>query len=205
MVRRHWPTLDDVREARRHRRQAKRHGRAGGSLVGIRVAELERVFTDRYGESLPDDDTGRDDLFVLLNHCAWFADGQGRMRQHAVAWAPWCTPDILDDLIAEVMARPVRWTADKLAARLSVDDATRTRLGLRTIGAIDVTAEQRRVRRLARDRLAKQRIRHAKGVSARPDRHETIARRAPWRALGVSRATWYRWRRRDRETAKSAA
>ena len=65
----------------------------------------------------------------------------------AASWAPWLPADALDDMIADITARPLRWRADSLAKRLGIDDATRTRLELRTIGAIDVTTEQRKAKR----------------------------------------------------------
>ena len=59
----------------------------------------------------------------------------------------------LDDLIADIAAHPIRWRADKLAHRVGLTDATRTRLGITTIGAIDVTREERAARRRERDRI----------------------------------------------------
>lgn len=186
-------TNEDIIFARRYRReQAKRRGRANGSLVGIRVDELERLFHHRYGAQLPDDDAGRDDLFVLLNHCAYYADAKPRMLTAAASWAPWIRADALDDLIADIIARPLRWRADKLAQRLGLDDATRTRLGITTIGAIDVSAEQRRARRKEQNRLAKESKRRAEGIQPRPANRETRAGQA--RALGISERTWRRRR-----------
>jgi hypothetical protein len=189
-------TSEDVIFARRHRRkQAQRRGRTG-SLVGIRVAELERVMRDRYGEQLPDDDAGRDDLFVILNHAAYYADAKPRMLAAAASWAPWINADALDDLIADITARPLRWRADSLAKRLGVTDEQRTRLALRTIGAIDVTAEQRQKRRKERDRLEKQAKRRAAGIMPRTPPRETRSGQA--RDRGISERTWRRRRARVR-------
>lgn len=195
-------TQEDITFARRHRReQAKRRGRGGGSLVGIRVAEIERVFVDHWGDVLPEDDAGRDDLFVILNHCAFFAEAVTRMRSATALWAPWMPEDALEDLIADISVRPIRWRADKLAERLGVDDATRTRLQLRTIGALDVTASERLARRKEQDRLAKARQRRDKGLPTRAER----AARSPWYVVGISRSTWYRIQARERATLASAA
>lgn len=184
------PTREDRALIRKHRRKRRGPAGAGGSVVGIRVAEIGRVFADNYGDALPDDDAGRDDLFVLLNHAAYYTDARPRMRTVACAWAPWLPADALDDLIADITARPLRWRADSLAKRLGVTDEQRTRLALRTIGAIDVTADERHERRKERDRLAKEAKRRAAGVPPRS------ARRSPWRLAGVSRRTWFRRRAR---------
>lgn len=197
------PTAEDAAAARAHRR--KRGARAGGSIVGIRIRELETLFADRYGTALPHDDAGRDDLAVLLHHAAHYAEPLPRMRALADRWAPWLDGGALDDLIADITARPLRWRADKLAARVGLDDATRTRLRIRTIGATDITAEQRATRRREADRLAKQQQRRAAGVPACPTRSETVARQQPWLALGISRRTWYRRRRGTDGTTASAA
>jgi hypothetical protein len=197
-------TSEDAIFERRHRRK-KNRGRAGFSLVGILVDEIERWFADRYGAELPDDDAGRDDLFVLLNHCAAYVEAVPQMRARAAAWAPWMHEDALEDMIADITARPLRWHADKLAARLGVDYATRTRLGFRAIGATDVDAAQRKAIRKERDRIAKQEKRRAAGVPPSRPRTETVTQRAPWRALGVSRRTWYRRHRGTAGTSASAA
>lgn len=189
------PTSEDAQAARRHRRKRRASRGRGGSLVGIRIAELERLFADRWGEQLPPDDAGRDDLFVLLNHAAYYAEPGPRMHAKAARWAPWLAADALADMIADIRARPLRWRADKLAQRLGVDDATRTRLALRTIGAVDVTAEQRQASRKERDRLAKDAQRRAAGVPRRPARPIDLSHCQPWRDAGVSRATWFRRQR----------
>jgi hypothetical protein len=197
-------TAEDAIFERRYRRK-RRRGRSN-SIVGIRVRDIESMFHDKYGAQLPDDDAGRDDLFVLLNHCAYYADAKPRMLTIAASWAPWLYADALEDMIADITARPLRWRADKLAQRLGLDDATRTRLGITTIGAIDVTAEQRKARRRERDRLAQEAKRRAAGIRPRPKRRrETLAGRAPWKAQGISRSAWFRRRQRDNATVASAA
>jgi hypothetical protein len=52
-------------------------------------------------------------------------------------WAPWHSDDETVALIYQVAPKPLKWTADKLAERLGLDYATRTRLGITTIGAVD--------------------------------------------------------------------
>jgi hypothetical protein len=55
----------------------------------------------------------------------------------ARTWAPWMPADELASLIADVTANPRRFKADTVAARLGITAEIRTRLDLRTIGAID--------------------------------------------------------------------
>lgn len=186
------PTRDDLTFARRHRRKKKRTG-APFSLVGLRVRDLETLWRDRYGAALPDDDAGRDDLVVMVHHLARYATGDPRARitAWAATWAPWIQPDDLEAISDRALTKPLRWRADTLAQRVGLVDADRTRLGITTIGAIDLTATDRRGRRKERDRLAKQAKRRA--APQRP-RRETLTERAPWGDLGISRATWYRQR-----------
>jgi hypothetical protein len=89
------------------------------------------------------------------------------------------------DLIDRVTSKPLRWTADTLAWRIGLNDATRTLLKITTIGAIDLNKVQRAERRKQRDAAA-HRARRAAVVSV-SDYEEK-----PWEAQGISRATWYR-------------
>lgn len=50
-----------------HARQSR--GLTGPRLLApIRLRELERLFEDRWGDHLPDDDSGRDDLILAAHH-----------------------------------------------------------------------------------------------------------------------------------------
>jgi hypothetical protein len=54
-------------------RQAKAERRSRRSpmqLVALRMHDLAKLFRSRYGIELPDDDAGRDDMDVALNHLA---------------------------------------------------------------------------------------------------------------------------------------
>src|SRR5450631_2635073 len=106
----------------------------------LRKCELERLFADRWGDTLPDDDAGRADLRLMADHLAQLGDGY--IRQWADAQAPWLSDDQADTLIDEVGSGK-HWKADALARELGLDDATRTRLRIRTIGAVDCTKAQR--------------------------------------------------------------
>jgi hypothetical protein len=75
-------------------------------LVLNRVRELRRFLSHRYGETLPDDDAGRDDLELLLSFVMQLNPGHGlpAMIREAGAWAPWLSREqarALADRIAD--------------------------------------------------------------------------------------------------------
>lgn len=182
-------------------RRYKRKKRERPALVGLRVRDLNRLFTARYGHHLPDDDAGRDDVAIVAHHLAQYADGHPGKR--ITSWvrlrAPWMPIAELDALILEAVAKPKRWRADKLAWRLRLTAADRATLRITTIGAIDANLAQRIAARRKRKRLAIQAQRRAQGVKPRHDYEAaSIAKAKPWIAEGMSRASWYR--RRARET-----
>jgi hypothetical protein len=105
-----------------------------------------------------------------------------------------------------VLAKPLGWRADKIAGILQVTEAERSRLGLTTIGAIDMSRAERIQRRRERDRTRRQQRRRAGGAKPRNQYEaQSISRAQPWAALGMSRATWYRTGKPTRETSASAA
>jgi hypothetical protein len=62
-------------------------------ITVLRISELERYLRLRYGAVLPDDDAGREDLVILLNHVAHNrTDPGGKMPGFARRWAPWQSP-----------------------------------------------------------------------------------------------------------------
>jgi hypothetical protein len=185
-------------KAARHRelaRKYKRKKRERPPLVGLRVRDLNKLFRARYGEILPDDDSGRDDVAIVAHHLAQYADGHParRITQWVRLRAPWMPIAELDALIAEAIAKPKRWRADKLAWRLRLTAADRSALRITTIGAIDASKGQRSARRRERDRKRKMLNRRASGAQPRPEYEaQSLERAQPWTMLGISRRTWYR-------------
>jgi hypothetical protein len=176
--------------ARRYRKKPRRVV----SMAALRVAELNRLFAARYGSTLPNDDAGRDEALLMAYHIVGRA---GDPRQRIAAWlelrVPWMSTAEAAELITKVLAKPLRWRADTLAARLNLMDSERHRLRIRTIGAVDVMKAQRKARRLERDRLRKQQRRRNAGAKPRRCYLAAAASRIrPWAALGISRRTWYR-------------
>jgi hypothetical protein len=196
-------TAASARRAEIDRRyKAKRADKPPVSLAALRIAELRRLFTARYGRTLPDDDAGRDDVVVMAHH---LARRQGDARRNIRNWielhAPWMAADEIASTTAHVTANPIRWRADKLAIRLHLTEAERRRLRICTIGAIDVTKAERKLARKLRQRQRDRARRRARGAKPRTEYEATsVNRTKPWLALGISRATWYR----TRETSASA-
>ena len=155
----------------------------------LRGRELERLFRDRYGRHLPDDDAGRDDFLIAAHTIA----GRGknpdkRIRAFAAAWAPWMEAGELAAVIATVVPHPRRYTALQAGNRLGLTDEERDRLRITTIRAAGVTDQEMADRRRAKDRDRKT----AKRAEQRVTKPEPVSKSKPWLADGISRATWYR-------------
>jgi hypothetical protein len=163
----------------------------------IRCNELDRFFTDRYGGMfLPDDDAGRDDVLIMLHHIAYrqAADRLWLMEDWLNRRAPWLIGDERKAFIAKVFRKSIRYTADVLAAKLGLTYARRERLGINSIGSIDVNAEERKAIRAAKSRQRKAATRRAAGSQPRSE-YEAQSNRKQALAEGVSLATWYRRRK----------
>jgi len=178
-----------------HREIAWRYGqdkRRDAKFLNFRKCELERLFSMRYGMwQLPDDDAGRGDLCLMADHLAQL--GEDHVRRWACIWAPWAGDSELDDLIEQV-GPGRRWKAQALANELGLDNATRTRLRIRTIGAVDRTKAQRgedyKIRKAAAEAT-----RRAKAGAA--PHALSAARLKPWLPLGISESTYYRRKRQN--------
>ncbi len=182
-------------------RRRYRRGKAG--MAALRVAELNREFTDRYGcQVLPDDDAGGADVVIMLHH---LARRSGYPEQRIAAWldrrAPWWNGDF-----ETILLNPMRWRADTLGKLLGLTEERRKRLKIRTIGSIDgpTAAERKKFRRIEgieRKRAA----RRAAGILPRPKPDSrSINTLAPWNAEAISRRTWFRRRARLNGTSHAA-
>jgi hypothetical protein len=186
----------------RDRQRKRRRGPRSNPKTYIRIRELECIFADRYGAVLPNDDAGHDDIFVMANHLAHLDAPDRRIVTWLRRWAPWHGDDQTDELIEMVVPRPMKWRADALAQRIGLDYATRTRLGITTIGAIDCGKAKRAALRKKRA-AARERARRAKAGAAPHATSE--ARVKPWKARGISRATYYRNRKNETDETNSCA
>ncbi len=178
---------DKHREIEQRYRKGKRRGLPQPLILNLRKSQLERLFVDRCGgKILPDDDEGRDYLRLMADHLAQLGDHY--VAGWARGWAPWLTDDELDTLIEDVGPGKY-WTKDALAKELNLDNATRTRLEIRTIGAVDRTKAQRAKDCREREAAAA-RSRRAKAGAA--PHAASVEQAKPWSALGISRRTYYR-------------
>lgn len=176
------------------------------TLEHLRVYEIETVIRARHGSVIPDP-TGTDDLETCLAYLEAVAltPDTHDLDQWSRKWAPWATPDMLTSIHDRTLGRRWMLKADDVANLLHVSMAERLSLGLKTIGACDRTADQRKAEakeaKRARDRERQREKRRADGRRERKAAEATtITTLQPWRTQGISRATWYR---RNRETIAS--
>lgn len=88
-----------------------------------------------------------------------------------------------------------RTRSDTLAKHLSVTAEERWLCNIRTIGAIDETPAERRVRnRAEKNERDKKRQRTNRAGKHRPQ-SKSLSAEKPWEKAGISRATWYRQKR----------
>jgi hypothetical protein len=162
-----------------------------------RLRELERIFADRYGSRLPDNDAGRDVLFIAAHHIAQADEPEdtrrANIRSWSLLWCPWLDEEECAALVARVIAKPIRWGAKTLGWRLRLMDADRTRLAVTTIAPIDCTKAARAKRSEQRHNAKKREDRK----NTRAGRPVPVSRSKPWESEGISRATWYRRRKNE--------
>lgn len=130
-------------------------------MAALRVAELNREFTDRYGgEILPSDDAGSEDVAIMLHHLARRPDPARRMGEWLDRRAPWLVGGEREALVEHVLANPFRFKADTLAAKIGLTAERRALLRITTIGAIDCNKEERAERR-RQAKVERERVRRA--------------------------------------------
>jgi hypothetical protein len=104
------------------------------------------------------------------------------------------TEDETRDLIEEARSTSRPRTPDGWAGALGLTYARRQRIGITTIGAIDVNKRQRTHLRKLRERERHRQRRQALGATPRT---QSLSALKPWAAEGISRRTWERRRRAD--------
>lgn len=190
-INRRWWIIERTLERRRQRKKGSRP-----PIAKLRAGELSRLFFTRYrGTILPDDDAGRADALIMINHLIMLADG----KRQVLDWCRRCAPWFLDHaqlLLDELIKRPRKYRADPLGQLLNLTSEERDRLKIHTIGAVDLDREQRKQRRREKDKKAKQEKRRAAGATPRA---QSISQTKPWLALGISRSKWYADQQKSRE------
>ncbi|MDE3811656.1 hypothetical protein I7I49_15375 [Sinorhizobium meliloti] len=172
-----------------------------------RMREIENVIEHRHGTIIPDpeDTDDRSTCLAYVEAAAYTASGQ-RMTDWCARWAPWISSDDLNAIVERCRTRKKMLRPDDVAKLISVTFAERSKLGLKTIGACDMTEAARRALakqiKRANDRERQKVKRESAGRKGRESwlEENSLSRTKPWDAAGVSRATWYRM---TRETVPS--
>jgi hypothetical protein len=129
--------LADI-ENRARRRDLR--NRRGSGFPAKRVRDLKTFFAFTWGDTLPDDDGGKEDFFILACHVARLnGDPERNVRRYVAQWCPWMVADEIDAFVRRMLARPYRWRADTLGQKIGLLDSVRTKLGITSIRPIDVT------------------------------------------------------------------
>ena len=178
-------------------------GKNKDHLIGrLRIGDLNKFFAHRYGGSretyvFPDDDSGLEDLKLLIHSYAW--SNPLAIPRIIKIRAPWADAEAI---ISEVDAYPKKWRAATLGTILNYTGVEHRRLRLRTIAPVDMTLEERAdySRILANGRRRKKRRLNC--MKTRPEylAANSLSREKPWKVEGISRAEWYR-RRTKAETS----
>lgn len=133
-------------------------------MAAIRLAELTRWLHDTNGAGVELEPAERSIEIARLfaHHMGALPDAPRRIMAWLLEYVPWLPHLERERLISQVTQCPIKWSADKLAWKLRLNDETRTRLKIRTIGAIDCTKEQRAERRKREHAERQKRLRAAK-------------------------------------------
>lgn len=162
-------------------------------IDALRVYDLARLCTYRFGPEFPEDDCGRSDLLIIFHHLARLSDADKRMRSFARAKAPWLSSTELELMIGYVARYPRYWSADELAEELQLRLHDRELLQIKTIGCVDLNLRQRQDLRRKRKRDREEERRRASGARPREQYEGNSDNRTkPWKKLRMSRAKWFR-------------
>ena len=168
----------------------------------LRCGDLLKLYRHRWGALLPDDDSGRADLFEILcvTSLALKAPKE-KMICTIETLAPWLSQSDAEDTIDHVQSIPIferTRTARHLGDNMRLLNAEREALHLWRLLPIDMTDEQLAEQRKLKSRKRREAKRRQAGVRTRAEYLAELASRPkPWEAAGVSRAQWYRRRKRD--------
>lgn len=112
-----------------------------------RVKELIRLFRSRWGYVLPDDDAGRDDAEIYLDHAVKLKGAQKLSANFLTVWCPWKPPEERDLSIGFATRNRRWWGAAELGDRLGLTEMLRMQCNIKTFraqGMDDLEMEHRR-------------------------------------------------------------
>jgi hypothetical protein len=163
----------------------------------LRAGELQRLFLHRWGPLLPDDQSGREDLWLLmLNASLATAEPEKKMNHVIDLWAPWMGDEERAGYVKHVWGLDLYQriqTGREIGNLLRLTNAERVKLKLWQFKPIDATDEELEAQRKARRLENKRAKRRAKGVRPREVYLAELASKPkPWIAEGISRRTWER-------------
>ena len=167
----------------------------------LRTGDLLKLYRHRWGALLPDDDSGRADLFEILCVTSLALKNPKLKMAHIIeTLAPWMLPAEAEAEIDHIDSLPIferTRTSRHLGDNMRLLNSERETLRLWRLLPVDMTdaqlEEQRRVK--ARSRKAAKRLQS--GAKTREQYLAELASRPkPWVAEGVSRPTYYRRLRR---------
>ena len=70
----------------------------------LRYGDFLKLFRHRYGNELPQDDAGRDDLWLLVCNVSLAASEPEKKVRHVIGlWAPWMSAEEREDYVKHVM------------------------------------------------------------------------------------------------------
>jgi hypothetical protein len=168
----------------------------------LRYGALLKLFRHRWGHVLPDDDSGRDDLWLLVTNVSLAAAEPEKKMHHVIEmWAPWMSTEEREAYVKHVWGLDIYErtpTAKELGERLGLTNTEREALKLWPFLPIDKTEEELAEQAKVRERERRARKRREKGIRTREAYLAELARKPrPWVAQGISRAAYYRKRKRD--------
>jgi hypothetical protein len=163
----------------------------------LRYGALIKLFRHRWGPTLPDDSSGREDLFELVCVVSVALSATPERIMNAIETnAPWMAPEEAQMLVEHVQSLTIyeRMPNNRvLGERMNLTNAERERLHLWAIKPTDMTDEQLAEQRKAKSRERRASKRRQSGVRPRAEYLAQLASKPkPWQALGISQRTWQR-------------
>jgi len=172
-----------------------RRNRPAPSILDLRIRDLSRLRAGRYGETMPNTPDTRRLVAIIAQHMAAMP-GYNPLRtipSWLELYAPWMTIAQTAGILADATNRPKFWKAHELGWALKLTDADRAKLRITTIGACDMSPQQRAKQRKLVKRLERQKKRRQDGAKPRAEYlAKSLTAKAPWLDQGISRATYYR-------------
>jgi hypothetical protein len=118
-------------------------------MAAIRIAELKRWMDDQIGAGveLEPSSTSEGIARIFVHHFVVLSDGNRKASEWLTTYCSWIEAQDREHMITEANHCPLKWTADVLGWKIRLTDEQRTRLKIKTIGAMGINREQRAIRR----------------------------------------------------------